>query len=174
MPLIRSPRSRTPTRWLAHTMLWMRAIVLLGIGGLGVVNTGRAQACAYAPGRATEASERAVAVFIGRVISTTPTPKPAIGEERTAVFVVLRAIKGTHARDTVRIRYDAITRYRLDFAQGDSALVFAMTSPNGGLMTGGCAGTAALACAARELAELHVPIPKAIGPCRTRGIAGTD
>lgn len=115
-----------------------------------------------------------MAVFTGVVVSTAPTPKPAVGEERTAAFIVLRAIKGTHERDTVRVRYDAITRYRLDFAPGDSALVFAMASPNGGLMTGGCAGTVALACSARELRELHVPIPKALGPCPMRGIAGTE
>ena len=114
------------------------------------------------------ALRRSAAVFLGRVVSTTPRGQERDGEIRVAQFKVTHAIKGVDAGQTKAVEYlvDTGGNCGLPLGPGMKLLVYAMPATNGQTPWADyCTGTKLQECAAPDLRALGVAVPRGSRDC---------
>jgi hypothetical protein len=127
-----------------------------------------ARACSCSNGGARNALQHSTAVYLGEVLSTTAKRKEPVGDVRLARIRVSRAIKGVQPGDTQAVEYLVGTggNCGLTLVRGMKLLVYASTTPSGDrLFTDYCAGTKLEKCAARDLRDLGVSVPRGARDC---------
>ncbi len=125
-------------------------------------------ACTCSNGGPRSAMRGAMAVFLGRVVSTAPRRQGSVGEIRVALFRVTSAIKGAKSEEIREVEYLVNTggNCGLTLARGMNLLVYAISTRAGQtLSTDSCEGTKLQECAAPDLRALGVAVPRGSRDC---------
>lgn len=129
-----------------------------------------AWACSCSNGGPRTAVRNSSAVYLGRLLKLGARHPSRARSVRTARLVVTLAVKGVHKADTVEVDADIGTSCGLNMRVGGEYLVYAVATPSDPthLFTDYCAGTTSVGCAADDLKELAVAVPRRARSCRLR------